>query len=152
MRSSDERPLPRALVSLVLGWSALGVACTSAETAEPTDPPIVDLVAEIEAAEDLSERPCPEDSVLTYDDFGGPFVLSWCTGCHASGLPEGERQGAPAFSNFDTLEDIRAAAARMWARSGDHNLTMPPAGGPDALDREMFGEWLACGAPSDDDP
>jgi hypothetical protein len=43
---------------------------------------------------------------------------------------------------------IRAQAARIWARSGDHNMTMPPVGGPEDEDRSMLGEWLACGAPS----
>ncbi len=146
MRSWDEL----AWIFVALPISVAG--CAPADEGETDGPATVDIAAAIEAADDLSERPCPEDSVLSYDDFGGPFVLSFCAGCHASGLPEGERQGAPAFSNFDTLEDIRAAAARMWARSGDHNVTMPPEGGPDPLDREMFGEWLACGAPADDDP
>ena len=94
----------------------------------------------------LAERPCPEDSVLTYENFGGPFMLGWCNGCHTSGLPEADRQGAPLGSDFDDITLIRAHKDRIWARSGDHNLTMPPAAGPEDEERAMLGEWLACGA------
>lgn len=97
----------------------------------------------------LDERPCPEDSFLTYESFGGPFMLSNCTGCHHSRLPADTRQGAPIGVDFDELEDIRAWADRIWARSGDDNLTMPPVGPATADDRARLGEWLACGAPTD---
>jgi hypothetical protein len=33
-------------------------------------------------------------------------------------------------------------------RAADHNVTMPPVGGPEADERSALGEWLACGAPS----
>jgi uncharacterized membrane protein len=93
----------------------------------------------------LSARACPEGSLLTYDNFGGPFFSNWCTGCHGSAVAK--RQGAPDGIDFDTLEGIRASAARIWARAADANATMPPAGGPEAEERELLGEWLACGMP-----
>jgi hypothetical protein len=98
--------------------------------------------------ETFDERPCPEENDLSFEGFGGPFLISWCNGCHASGLPEAERQGAPVGIDFDDIELIRAQAERIWARSGDHNLTMPPVGGPEDDERTMLGEWLACGAPT----
>jgi hypothetical protein len=106
-----------------------------------------------EAAEDtgpwgsLKERPCPEESYLTYDDFGGPFLLTWCDGCHSVDLPDGSRQGAPLGVDFDTIDDVRRQKKRIWARAGDQNDTMPPIGGPDEEERALLGEWLACGAP-----
>jgi hypothetical protein len=99
-----------------------------------------------EAPETLAERPCPDDSWLTFEDFGGPFLYDWCTGCHSSDMPDGQRQGAPLTVDFDTLEDARAWADRIWARAGDHNATMPPIGGPEETERNALGEWLACGA------
>lgn len=95
----------------------------------------------------LDERPCPEDSSLTYANFGRPYMLDHCTGCHASALPEGERQGAPLAVDFDSLEDVRAQAERIWARAGDQNASMPPVGPPGDDERALLGEWLACGAP-----
>ncbi|MEM9460739.1 MAG: hypothetical protein AAGF11_41630, partial [Myxococcota bacterium] len=67
----------------------------------------------------LEERPCPEDSILTYENFGGPFMLNFCTGCHQSMLPADMRQDAPLEVNFDDIEDIRVWADRIWARSAD---------------------------------
>lgn len=96
----------------------------------------------------FDERPCPSGSFLTYENFGGPFINSNCTGCHHSGLGDGERQKAPLGVDFETIELIRAQADRIWARSGDQNDTMPPAGPPGADERALLGEWLACGAPT----
>ncbi len=128
------------------GWVCVGlvlvVGATGCEGAAEPEQEI-----DIEDVTALEERPCPEGSELSYDNFGGPFILDWCSGCHASALPVGERQGAPQGSDFDTLDRIRAAAPRIWARSGDHNVTMPPEAGPDDQERAMLGEWLACGAP-----
>ena len=96
----------------------------------------------------LDERPCPSDSFLTYENLGGPFINSNCTGCHHSELGTGERQGAPLSIDFETIALIRAQAERIWARSGDQNSTMPPSGPADAGERTLLGEWLACGAPT----
>ena len=97
--------------------------------------------------ESLEERPCPPDSVLSYNNLGGPLLLNWCAGCHSEALTEDARAGATLGVDFDTIEDIRNHADRIWARAGDQNMSMPPAGGPPAADRTLLGEWLACGAP-----
>ncbi|MBC8071808.1 MAG: hypothetical protein IAG13_26010 [Deltaproteobacteria bacterium] len=99
----------------------------------------------------LDERPCPPDSWLTWESFGGPFVLDYCTSCHGSGLPDGMRQMAPVGLDFDDVEDVRAHAGRIWARAADHNMTMPPAGAAPQDERTWLGEWLACGAPTEAD-
>jgi hypothetical protein len=96
----------------------------------------------------LDERPCPDDNFLTYENFGGPFMLNYCTTCHASRLPADMRQGSPIGVDFDDIEDIRAQAERIWFRAADGNATMPPVGPPSDEDRTRLGEWLACGAPT----
>jgi hypothetical protein len=99
----------------------------------------------------LEERPCPEDSDVTWENFGGGYVISYCTTCHHSALPSDMRQLAPIAMNFETLEMVRMHAPRMWARAGDQNATMPPVGAPGEDERALFGEWLACGAPTNAD-
>ena len=96
---------------------------------------------------ELADRPCPPDSFLAYDNFGAGFLAENCSGCHGSGVPEAMRQGAPVAIHFDTLAEVRALAPRMYLRAGDGYSTMPPAGGPSGEARQLFGEWLACGAP-----
>ena len=123
--------------------ATLLVACGGAdEEAKQVQPP-----APPGAPTTLAERACPDRSILTYEDFGGPFMYSWCNGCHTSTLAEGQRQKAPVGVDFDTVDDVRAWADRIWMRAGDHNVTMPPVGGPEDDERGQLGEWLACGAP-----
>jgi len=94
----------------------------------------------------LAERACPPDSTLTWGNFGAPFMLDWCTGCHADSLPEGGRRDAPRSVNLARLDDVRANMDLVWAEAADHNTTMPPVGGPTAHERALLGEWLACSA------
>lgn len=91
---------------------------------------------------------CPTDSELTYENFGAPFLLSWCNGCHSSSLPEDSRQKAPLGIDFDTIDKVRAHSARISARGAGDAPSMPPSGGPPEADRQKLAEWLACGAPS----
>jgi uncharacterized membrane protein len=127
------------LMAVALVATAL-VACASEdeEVAPPAGP--------ARAPTTLAERACPQGSNLTFEDFGGPFLYSWCNGCHTSTLAEGQRQNAPMNVNFDTIEDVRGWADRIWARAGDHNVSMPPIGGPEDPVRADLGEWLACGS------
>jgi hypothetical protein len=94
---------------------------------------------------------CPPESVLTWDNFGEPFLLTWCTPCHSSHLSgEGdpnERQDAPIDSNFDTYSQYMDWDAEVWNRAAADNDSMPPAGGPSPEDRAMLAEWIACGSP-----
>lgn len=86
-------------------------------------------------------------SFLDYNNFGAPFVLDWCTGCHSRTLRAGMRQGAPLAVNLDTLAEIRQRAHAITVRTSSETPTMPPAGGPSGEERALLAEWLACGAP-----
>lgn len=95
----------------------------------------------------LAGRSCPPDSALTYESFGRPFMRMWCTSCHSSALSDGERGGAPAGSNFDTLEAVRSNRENLYRIAADDAAIMPPVGGPEMAERWRLGDWLACGAP-----
>jgi hypothetical protein len=99
----------------------------------------------------LDERSCPPDSFVSFENFGGPFLLDHCKGCHSSALPADMRQDAPVGVDFDSLADVRQWAPRIWARAADQNATMPPVGAPGFEERTLLGEWLACGALLDAD-
>lgn len=92
----------------------------------------------------IEEMTCPEPGTdLTYDNFGAAFFAAHCNRCHSSASA-----GAPRAFRFDTLQDVRAHASRIFVRAAGPNVTMPP--GPDdppAAERDMLAEWLACGAP-----
>jgi hypothetical protein len=89
------------------------------------------------------------ESGVSYESFAGPFLLSWCTGCHASSLAEGQRQGAPPGIDFDSESGVRSHIERIAARVADH--TMPPAGGPSDEERALLLEWVDCGMPGDEE-
>lgn len=93
-------------------------------------------------------RDCPPDSFLDATNFGMPFITTWCTGCHSSDLVgDTERQMAPAEYDFDSLDAIRSSVLMVYLNAADEHEDMPPAGGPSAEERELLGDWLACGAP-----
>jgi uncharacterized membrane protein len=85
-------------------------------------------------------------SFLTYENFGGLFVSSWCRGCHSSALPDGMRQKAPAAVNFDDADQVRTWGPRIAVRAASVEPTMPPAGGPTDEERALLAEWITCGA------
>lgn len=97
-----------------------------------------------------TEATCPDDAgVLTYEDFGKPFMEKYCTRCHSSELEGDARNDAPAGHDFDSLEGILLVAHHIdqMAASGPAatNDTMPPNGEkPTMAERELLGQWLAC--------
>jgi hypothetical protein len=146
MRSPPELLSVVLLVLAACGAGEAGAPGTS-ESTEPASPArTADAGDEGTAWKTLSERACPPSSPLTYDNFGAPFFLTWCTGCHGGALSGDARRGAPAAVTFDEIEPIRSRAAQIWSRAADANETMPPSGGPTAAERTQLGEWLACGA------
>lgn len=92
------------------------------------------------------------DSVLTWENFGEPFMLSWCTGCHHSALPSSERACAPCYVNFDQHAGVHPLAAYIELRVIDwaaHEGTkpMPPAAIVPDDELMLLREYLECGAP-----
>lgn len=95
-------------------------------------------------AEEIDDFPCPEESELTFENFGGEFFGTYCQECHAS--DSDDRNGAPGGFTFDTEDDIEAHRARIFARAAASNTSMPP--GPDdppEEERMLLAEYLACG-------
>jgi hypothetical protein len=101
------------------------------------------------ATDSTGADPCAT-SVLEWDNFGRPFMLDWCTGCHHSALPTADRAGAPCSVNFDTHAGASQLASRIRARALDvapDGDPMPPAALVPAEDLELLRAWLDCGAP-----
>jgi cytochrome c5 len=93
---------------------------------------------------------CPDNSTLTYDNFGKEFMTKYCLRCHSSKVTGAARNMAPADHNFDTLAEIDLLAKHIdeKAASGpdNTNTAMPPSGTKPSVDeRKKLGEWLVCG-------
>jgi hypothetical protein len=102
-----------------------------------------------------TQSTCPDDSQLTYENFGKPFMEQYCTDCHSSTKRGDERMGAPSFHDFDTLFGIMAVSDHIDETSAAGpaavNEGMPQDGPfPTLLERKKLGEWIACGMPSDE--
>ncbi len=96
---------------------------------------------------------CPEDSELTYANFGEKFMNDYCVSCHSSELSGDERNGAPSDHDLDSRQGI--------INSNLEHISLEAAGGPNGFNRDMpedgpeptdderlkLGEWLACGVP-----
>ncbi len=99
-----------------------------------------------------TESVCPEDSTLTYENFGREFMESYCTRCHDSALTGDDRMGAPSFHDFDTVFGIRAVSDHIdfttAAGPAATNDSMPPEDPrPTLEERTKLGEWIACDMP-----
>jgi uncharacterized membrane protein len=92
----------------------------------------------------LDEMPCPDTGTqLTYDNFGATFMAENCNRCHSEA-----KSGAPRSYRFDTIDEVRTHAERIFIRAAGPNVTMPPGPtDPSAEQRDQLAEWLACGAP-----
>jgi len=132
---SSRNPLMPVFLGLLLG-SACGGVLAGCTTDGSTPPPATD---------------CPPASVLTWENFGEPFLLTWCTPCHSSYLMDigdpNERQDAPVGSDFDGYDHYIDWETKVYERAAAENSQMPPAGGPTAEERAMLAEWIACGSP-----
>lgn len=84
---------------------------------------------------------CPDDSTLTYENFGRALMAENCS-CHVSG---------DETPKFDTLDKIRANIGDIdkAAAAGPNavNTFMPDDKSMPKSERLKLGEWLACGAP-----
>jgi hypothetical protein len=86
---------------------------------------------------------------LTYEDFGAPFMEAYCTRCHSSELHGDDRNGAPIFHDFDSLDGILNVSGHVDEQAGigpdAENRFMPPDGSkPSDDERRMLAEWLRC--------
>ena len=119
--------------------------------------PGVDAGAAVDAAPGPGPGPwtgtlCPEEGTkLTYQDFGRPFLESYCFRCHGLHVTGELRQGAPVDHMFDTAFDcwIDANHIDQLAGSGPlaTNEEMPPDGPfPTVEERRKLSLWLSCGA------
>lgn len=106
--------------------------------------------------------PDPDPMTLTYDNFGREFMAKYCTWCHDSSLPRSQRNGAPLYHDFDTLEGVLQVPDHIDEQTGfgpdARNTFMPPdrcpseAGGaldtncakPTDDERTKLAEWIAC--------
>jgi uncharacterized membrane protein len=100
----------------------------------------------------LTETECPDDSTLTYENFGEPFMAAYCLGCHSVDVQGDDREGAPSDHNFDTQFEIQAFAEHIDQMAGSGpavtNTIMPPGNPkPSMGERVELAQWLACGAP-----
>lgn len=103
-------------------------------------------------AHTASGATCPTGSTLTYENFGAPFMQSYCSSCHSTTSTGPQRGGAPLNHNYDTRAGILQWRADIdtHAAAGPTavNTLMPPSlPKPSQADREKLGQWLACGAP-----
>lgn len=73
---------------------------------------------------------------MTYENFGSAFVTDNCLSCHAS-------REQPTLS---TQLQIQANRARILD-AAVYSDAMPQNSDMAIAEREMLGEWLACGAP-----
>ena len=97
-----------------------------------------------ESPMEIDDMPCPTSGTsLTYASFGQQFMGDHCNSCHASA-----KSGAPGKFKFNTHDEVKQHASRIFVRAAGPNVTMPP--GPDdppESQRDQLAEWLACGAP-----
>lgn len=100
-----------------------------------------------------TESVCPTDSTITYTNFGKQFMEDYCVECHDSNKVGAARQGATSFHDFDTLFGVKAVKEHVdytsAAGPAATNTSMPPEGHPTPTleERQMLGEWIACGLP-----
>jgi uncharacterized membrane protein len=96
------------------------------------------LVACTSGAESTGIEPmsCDPASTLTYANFGAAFIRDNCLSCHDSKeSPRLITQAAVQANASDILQE--AVYTKAMPEDADISLA----------EREMLGNWLACGAP-----
>jgi uncharacterized membrane protein len=103
-----------------------------------------------EPEQSYEKAQCATGTELTWENFGKTFMLRYCNQCHTEGLED--RHGAPEGFDFQELRDVRKHASHIYDRSAGENASMPPGPDDPPIDeRDDLAEWLACGAPSEED-
>ena len=83
----------------------------------------------------IQDISCPPDSTLTYANFGQDLIQSECMSCHSSKSPR-----------LATQAQIQARAADILG-AAVYTDAMPEGNAISLEQRQLLGEWLACGAP-----
>jgi uncharacterized membrane protein len=79
---------------------------------------------------------CPQESTLTYDNFGKDVIATNCLSCH-------DTKEAPELT---AVEAIRKHTADIL-QEAVYTDSMPEDSSMPLQQRELLGEWLSCGAP-----
>ena len=79
---------------------------------------------------------CPPDSTVTYENFGSAFLADNCLSCHTS-------QQRPTLATQAAVQ----ANATAIINAAVTSTKMPNSRSMAVEERQMLGEWLACGAP-----
>ena len=124
--------LPLALAALA-GWVAPGCGGGGGDS--------VAAAGDTDAVEQVDPA-CVDVPVVTWNNWGEGFIIERCQSCHASA--SSARYGAPEEVTFDSLADVQALRARVLARAGGDDPTMPPSGGVPGDDRYLLEVWLTC--------
>ncbi|HEX4451035.1 MAG TPA: hypothetical protein VH143_09210 [Kofleriaceae bacterium] len=105
-------------------------------------------------------------TTLTWENFGQAFMANYCINCHDSQLTLNERNGAPLFHDFDSLEGVLEVPDHIdeqagWGPKAQNNF-MPGAGtngkcpsmlggpldedcpDPTGDERTNLSLWIAC--------
>lgn len=83
----------------------------------------------------ISEVSCPPESTLTYANFGQDLMTSECMSCHSTKSPK-----------LGTLDQIKSRASQILD-AAVYTDAMPDGAAMSIEQRQLLGEWLACGAP-----
>lgn len=84
----------------------------------------------------ISDVTCPTTSTLTYANFGAAFFADNCSSCHVSKEKPTLSTQAQILANRDQI-----------LREAVYTTAMPEDADISIAERQMLGEWLACGAP-----
>ena len=146
MQSNPSTFLVRLVAVLCFASMPLAVACNGGDDEDE----LGDHGDDEDPVGMPSGATCPDDAgMLTYEEFGKPFLEKYCTRCHSSELEGEARMGAPLEHDFDTLAGTLLVFEHVdeMAASGPDstNTAMPKDGAkPTMAEREMLGQWLAC--------
>ena len=79
---------------------------------------------------------CPQGSTLTYANFGSTFFADNCLECHNG-------KNRPNLSTQAAIQSHKSSILQEAV----YTDAMPQKNSLSTAEREMLGEWIACGAP-----
>lgn len=126
------------------------LACGGHEDYGPDTPVEVEPepISNIETKSPPTALNCPKGTHLSFKNIGKSLLASYCTMCHSASLTVGQRGGAPEAVNLDSAQDVALWRALILDRIKPEAKTpMPPGKNLTKTDRQLFEEWLNCGAP-----